>query len=278
MILVLLALAGPELEAQQADLQLFSGAALIEDSSNDADSFLVEAGGQRFRIRLYFVDAPESAILWDADVRRVREQMRYFGLPDERTVLDYGRRAAEFTRQQLTEPFEVATAFAAALGRSGEKRIYGFVRTARGQDLAERLVQEGLARPRGVGRETPEGTSQGEVRARLQDLEAAAMLKRAGIWASADSDRLPPLRAEQREEDGALKSVRTSIEQEEQPEYPFDINTAEPADLQRVKGIGPALARRIIEGRPYSSLEDLLKLRGVSTNQLNAWSEFLVAR
>jgi len=68
-----------------ADLQMFSNARLVNDPANDGDSFIVEAGGKSFRVRLYFVDCPETSIAFTSDARRVREQTRYFGLSDVKT-------------------------------------------------------------------------------------------------------------------------------------------------------------------------------------------------
>jgi competence ComEA-like helix-hairpin-helix protein len=47
---------------------------------------------------------------------------------------------------------------------------------------------------------------------------------------------------------------------------PIDVNHADETTLQTLPGVGPALARRIVEARnqkPFSSVEDLLRVRGI---------------
>jgi competence protein ComEA len=51
------------------------------------------------------------------------------------------------------------------------------------------------------------------------------------------------------------------------PTFPLNVNTATPAELEALPGIGPALAQRIVEYRsamgPLRSLADLEKVRGI---------------
>ncbi|MFW6126667.1 MAG: ComEA family DNA-binding protein [Thermodesulfobacteriota bacterium] len=53
---------------------------------------------------------------------------------------------------------------------------------------------------------------------------------------------------------------------------PLDVNTATAKDLEALPGIGPVLARRLIEHRqtrgPFKNLEDLLAVSGVGENKL----------
>ena len=48
----------------------------------------------------------------------------------------------------------------------------------------------------------------------------------------------------------------------------FNINTASQAELEALPGIGPVLARRIVEGRPYRSVEELDRVKGIGKKRL----------
>lgn len=43
----------------------------------------------------------------------------------------------------------------------------------------------------------------------------------------------------------------------------IDLNSATQAELESLPGVGEAIARRIIEERPYSAVEDLLRVKGI---------------
>jgi competence protein ComEA len=50
---------------------------------------------------------------------------------------------------------------------------------------------------------------------------------------------------------------------------PVNLNTADETVLQSLPGIGPALAKRIVEGRPYATINDLTRVRGIGPVVLN---------
>ncbi len=43
----------------------------------------------------------------------------------------------------------------------------------------------------------------------------------------------------------------------------ININKATAKELESLPGIGPALSKRIIEGRPYEKIEDIQKVKGI---------------
>ena len=234
------------------ELELLNDARLVRSGGNDGDSFKIMHNGKEQIIRLYYVDCPETRATTSADVRRVREQTRYFGLPDNKPIFHFGNEATAFTKQHLAKPFTVHTAYADALGRSEGGRVYGFVTTAEGRDLAELLVENGYARNYGFRRALPDGTHRTEATARLADKETAAALKKKGIWAETDPDRLVELRAASRLEEAELKAI-------ENPPMtgPININPATEEELQLISGVGPATASRIVELRPFKKPSDL---------------------
>jgi len=49
---------------------------------------------------------------------------------------------------------------------------------------------------------------------------------------------------------------------------PLDLNAATEAELMTLPGIGPELARRIVEGRPFRSVDDLARVKGIGPKKL----------
>jgi Micrococcal nuclease (thermonuclease) homologs len=217
---------GGSLPSYAADLQMFSNVRLVNNPANDGDSFFAEAGEKSFHVRLYFVDCPETSTSSKSDAQRLREQTRYFGLSHATSTIHFGNEAKAFVARILAKPFTVHTAFASALGRSAKGRVYGFIITADGNDLASLLVKNGLARAYGMGRKTPNGIPRDEMIERLRDLETSAMLKRIGIWSESDPERIAEFRAKQRSEDQELKDIQSQVKRDKSPQDLLDLNTA----------------------------------------------------
>lgn len=53
----------------------------------------------------------------------------------------------------------------------------------------------------------------------------------------------------------------------------IDINSAELSELDKIDGVGPVYAQRIIDNRPYSLLDDLLKVKGIGEKTLQKIKE-----
>jgi endonuclease YncB( thermonuclease family) len=151
----------------------------VADKSNDGDSFLVQCGRERFFVRLYFVDAPESDVSFPD---RVRQQYEYFGVTADE-LARAGASARDYVRAVLQRPFVIHTKKTFAQGRSKHARYYGLVQVE-GRYLHQVLVSEGLARNKGSRLGLPSGETARAHAQRLQSIEDHARLQRRGIWAS----------------------------------------------------------------------------------------------
>ena len=241
------------------DLQKFEKCSLVEVGWADGDSFPVKLpDGKEIVLRLYYVDCNEVSAATETDQRRVRDQSSYFGIDDHQVTLEFGRRAADEVKKLLAKPFTVQTAFATAPGRSAKPRTYGFITLSDGRDIGEVLVGEGLARSYGVRRNTPDGLNTDAAEAKMDDLELGAAIARRGIWAKTDPQRLVALREDRREEDRELQEAFGTAAGQ-----PIDPNTATVDEIMLLPGVGEVLAERIVEGRPYKSVEDLRRVPGV---------------
>lgn len=264
---------GPAIFADSAELQTFKNVVLADSEINDGDSFFVLADGQKLHIRLYFADCPEAEIHSENDARRIQEQARYFGIDSPERIPWLGEQAADFTKQVLSQPFTVYTSFARALGGASSHRIYAFVVTSAGRDLSELLVENGFGRSFGVKRERYDGVSAAEVESRMNDMETAAMLGHRGAWSESNPNRIVEYRAEQRAEASTMNKIMNSTARLE--ENPLDINIASRSDLQRVPGIGPVTASRIIEQRPFKTIDELRNVPGIGAKTMERILPFI---
>ena len=241
-----------------AELETIENATLIEAGLNDGDSFKVKADGKMLHLRLYYVDCPETTAR-KATRDRVLEQQYYFGLEDPKAVMRFGKQVAVYVKQVLSRPFTIYTSYAKAPGGSAIGRHYAFIETHEGRDLGHLLVEQGLARVHGKSHQAPDGTPSKFVWKELRNFQAFAMLKRNGIWEETDPERLLELRKILLEEEKKW---------EKKCDKPIDLNTASQEQFEQLPNIGPKRAAKIIVGRPYRSVEDLLNILGIGEKTL----------
>ncbi len=76
--------------------------------------------------------------------------------------------------------------------------------------------------------------------------------------------------------------AETEFRAQTEERRPIDVNSATADDLQKIPGIGEALARRIIEFReehgPFEKIDDLLNVRGIGTTSLEKLRPYLAVK
>ncbi len=67
-----------------------------------------------------------------------------------------------------------------------------------------------------------------------------------------------------------------------QPEAPININTASEEELMKLPGVGPKLAKGIVEYRtkngPFNAPEDLMKVKGIGQKKFEKMKDFVVVK
>ena len=262
-------------ESALAQQKLLSYPSVLDEKAqwSDGDSFLVILDGKEGKrtetIRLYYVDCPETHASSKSDKQRVRAQARHFGLEQASDAILFGLEAKKRVAELLSKSFTVHTSGAKALGRSRKPRIYGMITLNDGRDLAAVLVEEGLARVLGVKKTRPDGTKSGEYTEYLKDLELSAAVKKKGVWAKSDPEKIVALRKKEREDAQELdKILEDGVFSAISEENPININTASIEELKQLRGIGDVTAKKIIAARPYTKVEDLTRVNGIGSGML----------
>jgi|KBSMisStandDraft_5_1062788.scaffolds.fasta_scaffold5259032_1 competence protein ComEA len=57
----------------------------------------------------------------------------------------------------------------------------------------------------------------------------------------------------------------------------LDLNSASETDLEQLQGIGPAMAKKIIQGRPYKSKDELLRRKVIPVSAYGPIKDHVVA-
>lgn len=160
---------------------------LIENESNDGDSFHVRVNKRHYIFRLLWVDTPESD---DRFPERVAEQAAYFGITPEQSI-KIGKEAVKFSTDFLKQPFTVFTQFDDAMGSSDRDRDYAVIKSG-DTFLMEALVANGLARIHGLQEMPDDGPTVSTMRLRLKGLESEAKKNRKGAWGLAGGGSTMP--------------------------------------------------------------------------------------
>jgi competence ComEA-like helix-hairpin-helix protein len=256
---------------REKDWIVLENCRLVPNKANDGDSFHIQANDTEYLVRLYFVDAPETASVGPA---RLIGQAEYFGISVPQ-VIEIGVDAGKFVEGKLSEPFTIVTRFAEGLGRSKIQRVYALVRTKDG-DLGEHLVANGLARIHGVHPAMPDGSSGEDEIQKLEQLEQDAKQRKLGGWAI--SSARPPsdngshsiviIRAANPAIASSSPGENKKLQGKENIELgKVDINTATEKELRMIPGIGPVTAARIIAVRPFRGADDLKKVSGIGNKK-----------
>jgi competence protein ComEA len=257
---------------------------LVTNPANDGDSFRFRYDNTEYLARLYFVDSPETE--GGVNAGRLIEQAKYFALSVPQ-VVEIGEKAKLFTQSKLAEPFTFVTRKASGLGRSEIERFYGFVQTKDG-DLGELLAANGLARVHGTRAVRPGTSNAAEEIRKLEELEQQARRAKVGGWSgsvgAAGSTPQPiqtirpqpssPTTATPAAAPRALPSVHAlptasakQVPSISESSAKLDINTATAGELQKIPGIGKAMAERIIAARPFETADDLKNVKGVGNGK-----------
>jgi competence protein ComEA len=91
--------------------------------------------------------------------------------------------------------------------------------------------------------------------------------------ATAAKDVIKPVKEAPKEVKSAAKSTPTAV-----PGVKVNINTADKAALDALPEIGPVKAQAIIDGRPYKTIEDIMKVSGIKEKTFEKIKDMITVR
>jgi endonuclease YncB( thermonuclease family) len=187
------ALAGDTAEPKRvAKFVRFTGCEFLDTAYADGDSFRVRVDGHERVLRLYFVDTPESDTRFPL---RNAQQAEYFGITPEQSV-EAGKAAKRFVHDLLSgKKLTVYTHWGLVIG---SRRYYAVVEVD-GRNLADVLVEAGLARLKGFTANQPDGTKIDDYWDHLRELETIARAAKLGAWEHSVPAKAQPVIEEVRE-------------------------------------------------------------------------------
>lgn len=245
--------------------QVLHGCQLVNTANNQGDRVKVQHANQEFTIQLYFVDSPQAD---HSDINRVRDQARYFAL-SETAIIAAGKRARQLSTRFLQGPFTVITQWQDA--RFNQDPSYFGLIQKDSKLLSTTLVQHGAARIYGMPTQSswPGGLTPRAYLTQLKYHERIAQSTAAGIWTEArNAGQIAGL-----DQLGSLQHSAPMPPQQTLGEFrssdPVILNSADAASLETLPGIGPSLAARIIARRPFTTVDDLTSIPGISANTVD---------
>ncbi len=234
---------------EAAEWEHLENCELVPSFLNDGDSFLIQHGDQESVFRLYFVDCPEVSEIFP---ERVAEQADYYGVSKKRAV-ELGEYSADFAADFLKGKFSVHTQWKDAFGQA---KRYAAIVVKDGKTLSEALTENGLVRIHGFSIDGKwNGRDSDSIKSRLRLAEKRAKRDKLGGWADPDSpikSSMPPKSNLQ-----PRRSVDTALDDL------VNLNLASSKELEDLPAVGPTIAQRIIDSRPYKDVESIRKVPGI---------------